>query len=81
VIENQVAQRAGARQRVVGSELLARLVYYRSTRARGYWVSLVRSARLRAWEVAPDDVNVAVFHDHYRVSRMAEDVRCRVERR
>ncbi len=54
MIENQVAQRAGPRQRVVGSELLARLVYYRSTRARAHWVSLVRSDRLRAWKVAHD---------------------------
>jgi hypothetical protein len=59
VIENQVAQRAIARQRVVGSELLARLGYYRSTLARGHWVSLVRSARLRAWPVAHDRVYAA----------------------
>lgn len=54
MIENQVAPRAEARQCLVGSELLARLVYDSGKGNGGGRVSLVRSAPERAWMVAPD---------------------------
>jgi len=61
VIEDQVAPRAVPRQRLVGSELLARWYNWRT---RGNpTVSLVRNARLRAWKVAPDYRNALAVLD------------------